>query len=263
MQSKALPRNEWLSQLLSVPSIKSELPSKLTVVPVTENQVLYEQGERIEFVYFPLNSVISGVSITEDGSAIETWMVGCEGLAGITSILNSEVSQQWIWVTIGGSAIQMETRLIGKLLANNQVALESFFKYYELLLTQVAQRCVCNTRHTIMERLCCWLLMTHDRIGPRSLRLTQEVMASRIGARRAGITVAARTLQAINAIDYRRGRLEICSRNILEQMACECYKVVAVRFEPHYVSATYESANDGRDLSLIEKTPNAPLNHIF
>ena len=249
IQSKIHPRNELLTQLLSVSSIEFDLLSELTVLPVTENQVLYEQGDRIEYVYFPLDSVISGVSITEDGSAIETSMVGRDGIAGLTSVLNTEVSPQWFWVTIGGSAIQMERKLLGKLLAHNQVALESFLKYYGLLLTHVAQRCVCNTRHTIMERLCCWLLMIHDRIGPRSLRLTQEVMASRIGARRAGITTAAGTLQAINAVDYRRGRLQIRSRNILEQMACECYKVMAVRFEPDTVSA-HETANESRDLAF-------------
>ena len=264
IQAKAHPRNELLLQLLSIPSIESELLSELTVVPVTENQVLYEQGNRIEFVYFPLDSVISGVSISGDCSAIETSMVGCEGLAGITSVLNSEVSSQGIWVTIGGSAIQIETGLLSKLLAHNQMALKSFFKYYELLLTQVAQRCVCNTRHTIMERLCCWLLMIHDRIGPRSLRLTQEVMASRIGARRAGITVAAGTLQEMNAIEYRRGGLHIRSRNILEQLVCECYK--AVRFEPDNVSA-HETANESQklwhSLSLFESGDagrHVPLN---
>jgi len=75
-------------------------------------------------------------------------------------------------------------------------------------------------------------------------------MASRIGARRAGITTAAGTLQAINAVDYRRGRLQVRSRNILEQMACECYKVMAVRFEPDTVSATHEIAYESRDLAF-------------
>jgi len=188
LQSKDHPQNELLRQLLSLPIIERELLSELTVVSVTENQVLYKQGDHVECIYFPLDSVVSGVSITEDGSAIETSMVGREGLAGVCALINGEVAQQWIWVTIGGSAIRVEAKLLGKLLVHNETALRSFLKYYGLLLTQVAQRCVCNTRHTIMERLCCWLLMIHDRVGPRGLRLTQEIMASRIGVRRAGIS---------------------------------------------------------------------------
>ena len=86
-----------------------------------------------------------------------------------------------------------------------KAALKALLIAYRLLITQVSQRCVCNTRHTIMERLCCWLLMIHDRVGESKFSLTQELIASRVGARRAGITVAAGMLQAMKAIEYRRG----------------------------------------------------------
>ena len=74
-----------------------------------------------------------------------------------------------------------------------------------------------------MERLCSWLLMIHDRVGTANLNLTQEMIASRVGARRAGITVAAGMLQEMGAIEYRRGRLHIVDRATLERVVCECY----------------------------------------
>lgn len=77
-----------------------------------------------------------------------------------------------------------------------------------------------------MERLCCWLLMVHDRVGDSNLNLTQEMIASRVGARRAGITVAAGLLQEMNAIEYRRGRLHILDRGLLEKVVCECYSIM-------------------------------------
>ena len=236
-------QNAALRELLSIPDITYKLLSELTVVPLTVNDVLYEQGDHIEFVYFPLDSVISGIAITTDGTAMETSMVGRDGLAGISALLNTDICRQWIWVTIGGSAIKVETKLIGKLLIHHETALKSFLRYYRSLITQVAQRCVCNTRHTIMERLCCWLLMIDDRVGPGNLKLTQEMIASRIGVRRAGITVAAGSLQEMNAIDYRRGQLNIRSRKILEQMVCECYTLIAVPFEPNNQVATPANAN--------------------
>lgn len=255
LESKLHPRNELLAQLLAVPDIASHLISELTVVPVTENQVLYRQGDRMEFVYFPLDSVISSISITEDGSAIETSMVGWDGLAGMSTVLNCEVSQQWLRVTIGGRAAQLEGKLLGKLLVQNEVALKSSLKYYRLLLTQLAQRCACNSKHTIMERLCCWLLMICDRVGPGNLRLTHEVMAERIGARRAGITVAARTLQESEAINYRRGRLHIRNRTSLEQMVCECYKVMAMSSRPNDSAAIQHTASETRNLTLLAARP--------
>ena len=94
-----------------------------------------------------------------------------------------------------------------------------------------------------MERLCCWLLMIHDRVGPDSMKLTQEMIASRIGARRAGITVAAGILQQMNAIEYQRGKLHIRNRTILEQIVCECYSLMAVPFVPNNLPATQANAN--------------------
>src|SRR6185369_16113452 len=108
--------------------------------------------------------------------------------------------------------------------------LKALMRFYRSTITQVSQRCVCNTRHTVLDRLCCWLLMLHDRIGDSNLRLTQEVIASRLGARRAGITVAAGLLQSMHAIEYRRGQLHITDREVLEQAVCECYTIMRSPF---------------------------------
>lgn len=219
-------RNELLNQLLSVPGIANYLQPELRVVPFTVNQVLYELGDHIDYVYFPLDSVVSGLAIMEDGTTMETAMVGRDGMVGTSTILGSGRSRQWIWVTISGSAIQVESRLLDKLFVQNESALKALLRHYRSLMTQLSQRCVCNTRHTIMERLCCWLLMIHDRVGSANLSLTQEMIASRVGARRAGITVAAGMLQEMNAITYRRGKLHITDREVLEQAVCECYAIM-------------------------------------
>jgi CRP-like cAMP-binding protein len=170
--------------------------------------------------------VVSGLAIMEDGTTIETAMIGRDSLVGISTLLGSGRSRQWIWVTIGGSAIQLEKKFLEKVFIQNETALKCLTRSYRSLITQLSQRCVCNTRHTILERLCCWLLMTHDRLGSEKLSLTQEMIASRVGARRAGITVAAGLLQSMNAIEYRRGQLHISNREVLEHTVCECYKLI-------------------------------------
>jgi CRP-like cAMP-binding protein len=231
-------RNDLLADLLTINGTSNYLLPELKIVPLTVNQVLYEQGDKIDVVYFPLNSVVSGLAIMEDGTTIETSMVGRESLVGISTVLGSGTSRQWVWVTIGGSAIQLDARLLDKLFVNNEVALRALLKCYRALVTQVSQRCVCNTRHTITERLCCWLLMIHDRVGGSNLNLTQEMIASRVGARRAGITVAAGMLQEMNAIDYRRGHVHIQDRSVLERAVCECYSIMQTHFkqdqDPNY-----------------------------
>jgi len=227
LTSSIASRNALLGELLSIPSTTNNLLPELKIVSLTTNQVLYEQGDHIDFVYFPLDSVVSGLAIMEDGTTIETAMIGREGLVGISTVLGTGRSRQWNWVSVSGKAIQLEAKVLDRLFVQNEIALKALLKCYRALVTQVSQRCVCNTRHSILERLCCWLLMIHDRVGGENLSLTQEMIASRVGARRAGITVAAGMLQAMHAIEYRRGRLHIADRDVLERTVCECYNVMA------------------------------------
>ena len=223
VSASSVSGNELLRALLDVPDVRNELLANIKVVSLSVNQVLFELGDKIDVVYFPLDCIVSALAIMEVGTTMETSMIGREGMVGISTILGGGNSRQWMWVTVGGDAVQLEARLLERVFVKNEAALKSLLQCYRSLVTQVSQRCVCNTRHTILERLCCWLLMIHDRASGDNLRLTQEAIASRVGARRAGITVAAGMLQDIRAIEYRRGQLHIRNRDILESTVCECY----------------------------------------
>jgi CRP-like cAMP-binding protein len=219
-------KNHLIAEWIATRNVIEYLEPHLRVVSLERNQVLYEQGDTIDFLYFPIDSVVSSLAIMEDGTTLETSMFGPESLLGISAILGKGISRQWLWVLVSGTAIQLEAKLLDRIFLDNEFALKSLLRFYRAMITQVSQRCVCNTRHTVMDRLCCWLLMLHDRVGNGNLRLTQEVIASRLGARRAGITVAAGTLQAMHAIEYRRGQLHITDREVLEQVVCECYQIM-------------------------------------
>jgi CRP-like cAMP-binding protein len=228
--SSMASKNELLRQLFDSQSVKDLLMPELKLVTLSPNQVLYEQGDHIDAVYFPLDAVISSLAIMEDGTTVETSMLGRESLVGISSLLGSGSSRQWIWVLLSGTALSIDAKTLERVFVQNETALRAFLGSYRYLVTQVTQRCVCNTRHTILERLCCWLLMIHDRVGGDNLKLTQEMIASRLGARRAGITVAAGMLQEMHAIEYRRGQLHIKDRQVLEHAVCECYNMMRGEF---------------------------------
>jgi CRP-like cAMP-binding protein len=226
LTSSVALQNSLLQDLFSVPFIAGYLLPRLNVVSLTRNQVLYEHGDEIEYVYFPLDSVVSQMAIMEDGTTIETAMVGSEGIVGISATLGSGRAPHWFWVTVPGSAVQLEAKFLDKILVGNESALKLLLTCYRSLVTQVSQRCICNTRHTILERLACWLLMLNDRGGEGIFYLTQETIASRVTARRAGITVAAGSLQEVDAIAYSRGRLKIKNREALMHAVCECYDIL-------------------------------------
>src|SRR5882724_754813 len=87
LTSSIVNTNRLLQKLLSDASIADSLFSELKIVPFTTNQVLYEFGDQIDYLYFPLDAVVSSLAIMEDGTTIETSMIGRESLVGISAIL--------------------------------------------------------------------------------------------------------------------------------------------------------------------------------
>lgn len=96
-------------------------------------------------------------------------------------------------------------------------------RYTQALLAQMAQTVVCNRHHTLDQRLCRWLLLSLDRLPTNQLHMTHELIATMLGVRREGVTVAAGKLQNAGIIEYSRGDITILDRSALESRACECY----------------------------------------
>lgn len=85
-KEELVSQNLLLKSIFSLSSLPNHLLRECEVIEHTPNQVLYEQGDRVEYVYFPIDSVVSSLSIIEDGTTVETSMVGCEGLVGISTV---------------------------------------------------------------------------------------------------------------------------------------------------------------------------------
>ena len=222
-------QNKLLNHLLAV-DMEFLLP-QLRIVRLSFNDILFEYGDSIDDVFFPLDSIVSNLAIMEDGTTIEISMIGREGVIGLSALLGGGTARHWTRMVIGGSLGRLSASALQHTFVSNESTLKHIMHSYSSLITQVSQRAVCNARHTVLERLACWLLMVHDRVGGDNLKLTQEAIASRLGARRAGITVAAGMLQSIGAIEYRRGQLHIRDRVRLDEAVCECYAVLKADYE--------------------------------
>src|SRR4051812_23240586 len=78
--SAASPRNRFLDRLPE-PTRRRLLPL-LRPVELDYEQVLYEIDGTIEYAYFPTGSVLSALTVMQDGSIIEVATIGNEGLVG-------------------------------------------------------------------------------------------------------------------------------------------------------------------------------------
>ena len=187
---------------------------------------LYGFGEAVHDVYFPENAVVSQLHILEDGSTTEAALIGRDGMTGLSAIFASPAPTHWTQVTIAGSALRVSAEVLKQEFARGGAMQRLLLAYASARIAQLSQKAVCNVRHTVVERLCSWLLMIHDRAGDDRLPLTHEQIANRLGTRRAGISEAAGAIRERGIISNGRGHVRIVDRQALEFAACECYRTL-------------------------------------
>ena len=204
----------------------ASLLSYLEPISLSAGQPIIELGQCIDFVYFPETAVVSHLYFLEDGSTTGAAIVGNEGVIGLSAVLDSRPASYWSQVTIGGSGIRVKAEIIRREFARGGAMQRLLLGYTRARLAQISQRAVCNGRHTLQERMCTWLLMVHDRVGDDQLSLTHENIAHHLGGRRAGVCTACNALRDLGIITYRRGQIRIENRELLEGIACECYKAL-------------------------------------
>jgi CRP-like cAMP-binding protein len=194
-------------------------------------ETIYDSGEPLDYVYFPVSCVVSLVYTTENGATAEVGLIGSEGLIGLALLMGGETMPNRAVVVLAGQAIRLDAKLIKEEFGRGGALQSRLLRYTQALLTQIAQTAVCNRLHSMEQRLCRWLLMCQDRVYSNELHMTQEFISNMLGGRRQSVTIAAGHLQDSALIRYSRGQITILDRRGLEASACECYRVVEAECE--------------------------------
>jgi CRP-like cAMP-binding protein len=221
-------RNQLLSALIN-DQYKHLLPH-LERVDLSLGDVIYMAGGQIEDVYFPENSVISLLSTLENGATTEVGLVGREGMVGLTVFLGGALTPEEAVVQLSGSAMKMKASILREELRVGSPLQLLLLRYTRSFLLLVTQSVACSQHHSLEQRFARWLLMMHDYSDSNLLKLTHEMVASMIGTRRAGVTVASLALKERGLIDAGRGWVKILDRQRLEATACECYPTIRHEF---------------------------------
>ena len=228
-QTVVRPENELLEALSA--EYYDRLVPDLELVDFPLGKILYHQKQRIKYVYFPRWAAVSMVNILEDGAMVEVGVVGREGVVGASLLSGDDVSPHQAIVQIADGAWRMEAGVFRREIESNGELTNITRRYLQALFTQVAQTAACNRMHPIVERLARWMLLMQDRIQSDTLQLTHEFIATMLGSRRAGVTLAAGTLQAAGIIRYQRGKVTILDRKKLEEASCECHRLVRDEYD--------------------------------
>ena len=191
--------------------------------------ILQEQEAPVAHVYFPMSGLVSLGSVMEDGREIATAVLGRDGAVGAFGGAGRPNALARATVQIPAACAVITESRFRVAVSRSERIRDLILRFNDALLGQVHRTAACNALHPLEARLARWLLQALDLTDEGELLLTQEALAKILGVRRTSVTVVANRLQEDRVIRYRRGRIVVLNAVGLEDVACECYRVIRRR----------------------------------
>lgn len=217
----------------------ARLLPQLEILTLFAKEPVYESGEEINFIYFPLDCIVVLISSVDSKASVEVGLIGNEGMIGATILMGAKNSTSQALILAEGKAFRLPAAVLKKEARRSSRMREVLLHYTYALLAQSAQLAACHRYHTSKARLARLLLMINDRIATIEVRITQDLLGHLLGTRRATVTQAVNQLRDKGLIASVRGRIRFLDRKGLENESCTCYAIISQQ----YSTATYSEAS--------------------
>lgn len=211
---------------------KGKLAPHLTEVRLRSGAILYEPGDTIDHCFFPRDDAIGCFFVLlENGSAVETLMVGREGAFGGIVSHGAVPAFARMSVLHEGTFYRIATQDLERVKDESPAMRSLFARYSDCVMAQVFQSIACNAVHTIEQRAAKWLIAAVERVGRNQLVMTQEQLASMMGIGRSYASRVLQTFKRDGLLRTRRGGIELIDPPGLRQRACDCHDIVKRHFD--------------------------------
>jgi CRP-like cAMP-binding protein len=208
------------------------LASEFELLHLPARHVRFQANDPLEHLYFPVSTVLSLIvsPTLQDDHGIEIASVGSEGMVGFTALLGVPTSFHQTACQVPGDCLRLPVPFLADAIARRP-AIDSLVKrYVAVAYCTVVRGVVCNAIHRVEQRVCRWLLVTHDKAAG-DFPATQDFLAARLGVERPTISLVANSLLRDGLITYHRGTIRILNQARLEQSACDCFSITKAVYE--------------------------------
>jgi CRP-like cAMP-binding protein len=246
MSQRANPRAATVESTATAASRPPQQNDILSRIPIAElaaimehaaeidcagREVMFEAGDTIETVYFPLTGMASLVIVLENGTTVEAMTVGCEGFIGVP-LINRVTTERYKGICqVQGTFLALSAKAFLSIIDTLPDLSRRLHRYTQYASDVGAQSAACNGVHRVEQRCARWLLVTSDAIRSTTFNLTQEFLSQMLAVRRPGVTVAMAGLAKKDLISYRYRQVTLLDVSGLKETACECYATIRAKAE--------------------------------
>jgi len=221
--TQSTTRNKLLSRLSATDF--ALLAPHLAAVDLPVPRQLERGNKAITHAYFIESGFASVVANGQGERSIEVGLIGREGVTGVPIILGADRSPNETFMQLAGDGWRLTVADLRRAMEQSTTLTRSLLLCAHAFLTQVTQTALSNGRSKLDERLARWLLMAHDRADADELKLTHQFLATMLGVRRPGVTVALSLLERQGLIRVHRGVVSLIDRKGLEALSNGAYGV--------------------------------------
>jgi CRP-like cAMP-binding protein len=212
------------------PDALSRMQSRLHLVMLEAEEVVYHPGDRISHIYFPATAVLCMMTIMENGDTVEAATVGREGASWVSASLGAPTMPCQTMVSVSGSCYKLEAQFVEEEIRRNRLFHDLVSEYAHALLISSLRTGACNALHSFSQRAARWMLTTADRTLSNEVFITHQFMSALLGGSRSVLTNVLGELENLGGIRTGRGHIELVDRTRLKESSCECYQVLRENF---------------------------------
>ena len=208
---------------------RTELFNYARLETYKRGEILANQGQATDAVYFILSGLIISVFEGTDGTGIANGMRGPEaaygaigmGRAPITK--NSEIGTGRVFAQIPTEVLVVRRADFVKVLTKSNDLLRVVLSHAAEVVRSHELTLNCSRHHRIDNRLAHLLSMLTFYNASDEIPTTHSELGEMLGVRRESISTALSDFERKNMIQVNRGRISILDSTRIENHSCECH----------------------------------------
>ena len=197
------------------------------LVQLRDDEVLSVCYQQTRHLYFPTTAVCMVTGVHNDtNESVDATLIGNEGFVGmwtLTRKLHESVDSK---VKFGGAALRFRASIFEQEFEGNSAFRLSILRYLSAQLRVAAQESHCYRHHSIEQQVAKVLVITQSRVSQAEIHLTHQDIASLLGVRREGVSLATHELVNSGLLGQQRGSILIIDSNGLKKRACDCTEMI-------------------------------------